>query len=839
VSNQEWRQTESVVAVAPASRVRRFLRGRERRRLLGRILVAMLGLGVASLIVVFRLRPQRTAEPVTLTQPLPENAQQSVAGYTITRSEGGHPVFTVHAERTLALKDNQGTTLDGVEVEIFGRTGDQHDLLTTRRCQYNQESGSLACAGRVAMELNAPPGARREDGTVDSPSNNAKLHGHQPLYLETSAISYSQNDSQVTTAAPVKWRYGPATGSAVGLTYATREGWLEMARNVEASLPVQETGQQGGRTRRSVLKLKGAAMRYDRSKQQVDLAGPVEITEGARQVTAGHAVLDLDSQNRLTQALFDQAVSARDSSGRSPLTVQAETVNAELDPASGELRQLKAAGNVQAKSAPAPGVSSSSLATDNVQIDFTGAHFRPDHGVASGDVNLAVEAPERPPQSPASQRGPAQSSLSSEDLLASELEFSFHSDGRTLKQAHTVGPGKLVLAPSNSKSGRKVATAGQFLMAFDSFGRLASVRGLSPTQLVFEPAPGSPPGTMPIDSRADTLEARLDPVTQALEWISQSGHYQLLDGDRRANAERADYSAGPNVMTLTGKPRLADPETHISADHFVVRLDTGTAEGTGHVNSTHFGPLPGESANPAPARDSAGITNVIADTVIANRANNSVHYEGHVRAWQGADVIESPSLDIYRAERRIVAGPGVVTSNLAPTPERPGRTTLNAASNRAGEPPRTATPEEKGSGRQPGAIEPVTIHADRLEYFDARGEAIYRGHVQLDASGATLLANRLEAYFTAESPGQPSKLDHAVAEGHVTVVQPGRRAAGNRADYVAATGKIVMTGGPPTLYDAQRGFATGQTLTFFTGNDTLLVGGGKGSRALSKYHQSQ
>ncbi|HEY6428238.1 MAG TPA: LptA/OstA family protein, partial [Acidimicrobiales bacterium] len=327
--------------------------------------------------------------------------------------------------------------------------------------------------------------------------------------------------------------------------------------------------------------------------------------------------------------------------------------------------------------------------------------------------------------------------------------------------------------------------------------------------------------------------------------------------DQQATANQADYSADTQVLTLTGNPRLADPDTRMRADRFMVHLATNTAEGLGHVSSAHFGPFQETPKAPSPPLlrgegdrkvsegtlasragtttiDSSDTTNVLADRVTADRASQYVHYEGHVRAWHGTDVVESPSLDIYRADRRIVSGYGVVTSGLAPGRAKGGPATTDAGHNGEVDP----------ASNLAAAPEPVTIRADRLEYFDLGRKAMYRGHVRMDASGATLQAERLDAYFTSAGAAQgiateATKLERAVADGNVTVVEPGRRAAGDHAEYFTAEGKLVMTGGPPTLYDAKAGFTTGQTLTFFTASDTLIIDGGKGSRALSKHTLSQ
>jgi lipopolysaccharide export system protein LptA len=97
----------------------------------------------------------------------------------------------------------------------------------------------------------------------------------------------------------------------------------------------------------------------------------------------------------------------------------------------------------------------------------------------------------------------------------------------------------------------------------------------------------------------------------------------------------------------------------------------------------------------------------------------------------------------------------------------------------------------------------------------------------------------MDVYFSAAGTTEEAEIERAVAEGHVRVVQPGRRAQGEHAEYFAGQGKIVLTGGPPSLYDAEKGFTTGRRLTFFTQDDRLFVDGGDGLPSLSKHRVAQ
>jgi lipopolysaccharide export system protein LptA len=62
-----------------------------------------------------------------------------------------------------------------------------------------------------------------------------------------------------------------------------------------------------------------------------------------------------------------------------------------------------------------------------------------------------------------------------------------------------------------------------------------------------------------------------------------------------------------------------------------------------------------------------------------------------------------------------------------------------------------------------------------------------------------------------------------MAEGHVIVQEPNRRATGDKLVYTASEGKFVLTGGPPSIFDAEWGKITGGSLTFFNRDDRVLV----------------
>jgi lipopolysaccharide export system protein LptA len=764
-----------------------------RRKLLTGVLIS--GLLVTTLIVAtsfwhrVAVREEHPLRPPPSPAP---NVHQQLSGYTFTRSEAGRTIFTLHSARTVAFKEGKTTQLEDVLVEFYGRQGDHHDTLRTHLCQYNPKSGDFFSSGPVQIELNAQ--------AVDLPGTG--MHGKHPVFLETSKVSFRSDGSVAETDEPVKFRVGAASGTALGLEYATKDGWIELEHDVAIEL------QQGsGPVPQPPIQLTASQLHYDKKGASVSLTGPVEITQGGRRATAENARVALNNQNRVTRADLDGNVKASEVSDVRNVEINANHMQGDFDPTSGELRHILAEQNVTGQSKGKG--STSHLAAQRVDLDLAGIHPQPLEGVATGNVHLTLES--QPILSTQASSGPPPGP-EKKDLTAAEVRFNFRPHNASLQDAATAGPGTLVINSADPKVGGRVITAGQFLMSFDARSRLETLRGLEPTRVLFRPPATAPAGTATQESQADRLDATFDTATQSLREVRQSGNFKFHDGDRQATSAEAHYDPVTQSMLLLGHPQVWDSTSHIKCDRVTMDMRTNTSTGEGNVQAVHLPtPTPGATSSANPALP----TNVLADQMTAQQKSQVVHYEGHVRAWQGTDVVESSALDVYRRERRVSSGSRVVTSYLQPA--------LLIANQ--GEPPTHAA----------GGTRPVTVRADFLEYLDQGRRARYHGNVQLVTEDTNIQSDLLDVYFTEGDTVEGSEVDHADAEGHVKVTQPGRRGLGDHGQYFAGPGKIVLTGGPPSLFDEEKGFSTGQRLTFFIHDDRLFVDGGSQSPSLSKH----
>jgi lipopolysaccharide export system protein LptA len=751
----------------------------------GALTVTALAVSVAYWVAI-----RHREKPAALPQSVPIDVHQQLSGYTFTRSDGGRRVFTVHAARTLSFKQGGTTVLEDVLVELFGRTGKRRDVMRTQRCNYNSQNGDLVTSGPVHIELNA------EAEKVPAAGGNRG----QTVYLETSQVSYRDKGSQVTSDQAVRFRIGPASGSSQGMVYGTRDGSLELDKDVVMELPPRHGPASG-----PPMGLTASHLRYEKGSRQITLWGPIRITQGERDLSSDRGRVFLNEANRVTRVDLEGGVKASETSAERRVELSADRAQGDFDAGSTALRHLSAQGNVAGQSLEKG--SASHLRAERVELSLAGIPAKLESGEASENVQLVVESSPTLGQSGA---GANRAVTEKRALTAAELSFSFRPDGKSLKDAQTVGPGRLVIDPSDPKVGQRIITSGQFLIAFSAKSNLETLRGRQPTQIVFQPPRSAPPGSVAQESTADQLLAAFDEVTHALKEVRQSGNYTFRDGDRNASAQESVYVAAAQGVTLTGRPQIWDAESRARCERLYFDLRNDTAEGTGKVQATHL-----ETGDQIPGGQAADPTNVLADRMVAQRRSQRVHYEGNVRAWRGADVVESSSLDVYRMAKRLSSGAQVLTSHLQP------------ASYAAGAVPSSETPRRE--------TRPLTVRADFLEYFDQGSKASYHGHVRLQTETTTMEADKMDVYFSRLESNQPPQVERAFAEGQVVVLQPGRRATGERGEYLAGLGKIVLTGGHPSIYDVEKGFTTGQRLTVFVHDDKLLVDGGEGSPSLSEH----
>jgi lipopolysaccharide export system protein LptA len=212
----------------------------------------------------------------------------------------------------------------------------------------------------------------------------------------------------------------------------------------------------------------------------------------------------------------------------------------------------------------------------------------------------------------------------------------------------------------------------------------------------------------------------------------------------------------------------------------------------------------------------------------ANAKTGRALYSGHARLWQDDSVLESDAIELLQKTKQLNAFGNV----RAVFPQAPGRTGGASTAN--------AKPGKKA--------ELWHMAAKTLNYLDGEDRAHLEGNVMVQSEDQRMRSDVLDLYFTRAKTATPTEkrgnsdvpvgaqqISRAVGTGGVIVEEQDRKATAEHAEYTAAEGKFVMSGGHPTLFDGTQGTTTGRQLTFFLADDTIIVDSENGSRTLTKH----
>ncbi len=766
--------------------------------------------------------------------------KQTASGFQFSKSESGRTVFTIHAKDVKEFKLNGHAELHDVSIILYGRDTSRFDQIYGDNFTYDPQSGNVTAHGEVQIDLQANPTGG------DAPDQATPKELKNPIHLKTRDMIFNRDSGDASTDARVDFSTPQATGWAVGVHYSAKVGALTLANQVHVTLSGPD-----------------AAMLYathgvfTRDPHEMVLDHP-RMERQAGTLQSDQVEFFLGPENEVQRVLATGNVNAETKTKATEpdadqMHARADQADLLLTDKHNLLRTATLTGNVHVDrigSQPMQGDAGSAI------LDFFGQNQLQKIHAANG-VRLYEHAVQSDKVAASSSPAlPLKSAPQDYDIAAPIIDF-FLADGNHLERAVTSGAAQITISPtaSSAQQGtttsaqRTVITAGKFDAKFastsDGSSHLASVHG-APDAKIVNSAPGLPDRV----STSRMLDANLLPEG-GIESITQQGSVVYTDNQppqklTQAWAEKALYTPADRVLVLTGSPRVSEGSMVTTAKTIRINRDTDDAFADGDVKST-YSELTEQPSGALLA--SASPIHVTSATMTAHNSPAIALYQGNARLWQDANIVEAPSIQFDRGRRFLIAQgtkaqpvstvlvqtklplPRTAPADQAqPTKVQPANLQAGGE-NKPGENKAKKKSEEKSSDTSP-----VAITSARLTYADADRLAHYEGEVVAKGSNFTASASTMDAYLVSRSQttSQPSKnqqltgpgqLDHMVAEGNVVVIQPGRRADGKKLVYTASDDKFVLTGGPPSIFDAEQGKVTGDSLTFFRGDDRVLVEG--------------
>jgi lipopolysaccharide export system protein LptA len=751
--------------------------------------------------------------------------KQTASGFQFSKSESGRTVFVIRAKNVKEFKLNGRADLHDVNIVLYGRDTSRFDQIYGDDFTFDPKSGDVTAKGEVQIDLQAnPTGVTAPDQTTPKELKN-------PIHLTTNDLVFNRDSGDASTSSRVDFRTPQATGWAVGVQYSAKTKTLTLASQVHVTLSGQDAA--------SIFATHGTITREPR---EVILDHPRMVRESGT-VQSEQATFFLGPENEVERIVATGNVNAESTQQQvDKMRARADDAELLLTGKQNLLRTATLTGNVHVErsgSKPMQGDAGSAI------LDFVGQNQLQKVHAADG-VRLA--------QHNAVTNASADNSSTPEDfdITAPTIDF-FVVDGRRLDHAQTSGAAKITISPAQNSNPaiaqapdqRTIITAGRFDANFvatpEGQSRLTSVHG-APNAKIVNLATGLPDRV----STSQTLDATFLPEG-GIASIVQQGSVAYTDNQppekrTQAWADKALYTPADQILLLTGSPRVSDGGMMTTAHTIRINRITDDAFADGDVKSTYSDLK--EHPNGALLASSSPI-HVTAANMTAHNSTAIALYEGNARLWQDANIIQAPSIQFDRDRRSLIAQgtatqlvstvlvqqklaqPGTAAGNSQPQNSQEKGKDKNKDKSE-----RTTKPKSADSEAKLDASSPVTITSDRLTYADPDRRAHYNGGVTARGTGFQATADEMDVYLLPRSQdsmnqslNEPGRLDRMVAQGHVIIQQPGRRADGKTLVYTASNDKFVLTGGPPSIFDAERGKITGVSLTFFRGDDRVLVEG--------------
>jgi lipopolysaccharide export system protein LptA len=587
-----------------------------------------------------------------------------------------------------------------------------------------------------------------------------------PIHLVTRDLMFNQKTGNAFTNAKVELRMPQAAGTAMGVHYTAEENVLTLESQVELHLT--------GSDQTTLTASRGTISKTPR---QVVLEY-ARINHGPQQIQTQRATVSLKEDNSVDRVVASEGVEA-DLRGDSPMHARAVQAEFKVNEAQDGLSHAVLTGNVEVDAA---GDRPSRANAGRVVINFAARNVV--SNIRAEDNVKLIELP------PAAQSKSADAQQV--EISAPAIDFVL-AKGKHLDHAETSAAANIAILPSASDGPRTTITAGKFAAKFDERSRLNSLHG-APDARIVNTTPSQPDRS----STSQALDVAFRPAG-GIDSIVQQGDVVYTDGEREVRGTRARYTPADQLLEVTGSPRVTDKGLTTTARTLRLNRATGDAVAEGEVKSTYNDLR--EQPNGALLASSSPI-HITARTMIVHRTTAVATYTGDARIWQDANVVQAPTLQFDRDRRSVVAqGDGQPVSTVLVQLDTRGNST------------------------------PVLITSSRLTYTDDQHRAHFEGGVTTRGADASITADHLDAFMVPRSQAANrslkghGQLDRVVAEGNVSIQEPARYAQGEKLVYTVAEDKFVLTGGSPSIFDAEHGKITGDSLTFYKRDDRVLVEG--------------
>lgn len=790
------------------------------RRVAPLILLALVFIvGAVGRVYYLRLKQQAALAPARLKKLSP-GTSSTFRGWTYRHTSSEKTVITLHSDDFQEMDGKDDLT--GVTLDVFNKDGDTYNHVQCAKAEYDVQRGILYSEGEVEITMKVP-----ENGEA-----TGKL-----MRIVSTGVSVESKTGKSYTDRLVNFKFDRGYGHAMGADYDPNTRIL----NLHSDVSMTWTGADPGGT---PMRIETAQVNYNEKEAKIYLTPWAKLTRDTMEMNAGPATVTIDHGNlrmvETTQAKgTDKRPGRNIEYGANQLTVEFNDQN----------QIQKITGVDQARLVDHGATSDTTLTGDRVVMDFetTDTDSLLQTAVAQGHSTMENKPVIRPGVDPSDTR----------ILKSDTIRTKMRPGGREIATIETDGPGALEFIPNAPEKPHRWMNGGHIWMTYGPNNTIQSFRTVAATTRTEKPKlAGAKQAPAPSLTWSKNLLATFVPNSSQLQTLDQSGDFRYEEGDRRATADRALLDQPNNIITLLGGARMSDSTGSAEADKIVLCQTTGDFTAEGHVTSTRMPDKQKPDSQGGGMLDQDKPLHARAQKMVSRDNHLDIRYEGGAVLWQDADRLEADTVEIDR-DNDLLKAHGHILSQLLDKvkdddkdPKADGRTDGHAAgkpdSRTDGKP---AAGPGTGPGTAPGTVPNdeikarlrvfTTVKAADLDYNDDTRLAHYSGGVTLERDNMVVKGQEIHAFLRNDS--NDSSLDHAVADGHVTVHEVAadrtRDAWSEHAEYYVDQDKVILEKGDPRFVDSTKGTTRGMKLTWYSKQNRLIVDGAPQTPVKSLLHK--
>ncbi|MBX3280772.1 MAG: LPS export ABC transporter periplasmic protein LptC [Acidobacteria bacterium] len=662
----------------------------------------------------------------------------------------------------------------------------RHELQKVDLTSYTPE-------GKDNLRVQAERGVYRPAEGIVVLDGQVRISNPDGLEVATESLVYNQREEVASTPVAMQFKRAAMSGSSTGAVLYAKQRLLALQQDARVVNTLQPDAKVG-----APVEIKSARAEYSETEGIVRFTGDAVVVQGVQVGRADAITGFVEPETRKVLRLELRGSSSLEDSAEG----RKSTINArDMDFFFDQMQHLSlAVATGSARAHALEGASEREITSEKLEARYTQGQEKStlSEVVSQGRTKIRLGAePADGAKKPVPERV----------IEADAVKVLFKAGGKYISEAEASGNAVLVVTPEiGPDAERKRMRASRMKAEFyESGNSIRVITAEGGAQVDFEPLDDkSKTAARTISGRK--MSGTFHETTQDIADLSIEGEAKFVESDRQATASRAVYSSNSEMLMLRGRPSAWDASARTNAEEIDVQLGDETTLARGRVRTTYYSRE--TTGGTAPFKKEKAPVFLTADRAVVRHREGAARYMGDVRAWQDDNFVSAETIELDRNERMMTAVDGVQSALYSV--ER----------------------ETEGGRRE---IVPLFVSADRLTYREDSRTLNYEGKVHIRQA-----TDRIESGSAEALMDQENRLTRLTAVTGVVLVQPERRAEGDRLDYEVETETAILLGNPARIDDRARSVTTkGAQLTLHLRDARIEANDGSGARRVRTTHRIQ